>query len=242
MSAFTAPQKAPQCVGHAHNDYAHGRPLLDALDAGFRSVEADVYYAGGKLTVSHDGRSSPGTLESLYLAPLQARIITHGGSVYGDGQPFRLVIDLKDAQPELPATIASLFARYPMLARSGGAGPVEVVFTGDDTMKKAVVSKLPWGTRDTNVFSTSESVTDARWTDFALKWSDCVDWDGDGAISADDQQTLVYLVGYAHALHRTIRFFGAPDRPAVWAAEAAAGVDFISTDDLAGLARFLRAR
>lgn len=28
---------------HAHNDYEHDRPLFDALDSGFKSVEADVF-------------------------------------------------------------------------------------------------------------------------------------------------------------------------------------------------------
>lgn len=233
-------------AGHAHNDYAHARPLLDALDAGFCSVEADVHYAGGTLAVSHDGKSSPGTLESLYLAPLQARVASHHGSVYGDGKPFRLVIDLKDNTDELPGTIAAVFARYPMLSRFDGAtrvpGAVDVVFTGDEAAKRAVVARTRWGTRDTNTFSSDEPVVDARWTDFALPWSDAIDWSGDGAMPADEQRTLAYLVGYAHALHRTIRFYGAPDRPSVWAAEAAAGVDFISANDLVGLARFLGAR
>jgi hypothetical protein len=246
-SACSAPHKAarPQILGHAHNDYAHRRPLLDALDAGFRSVEADIYYAGGTLMVSHDGQSSPGTLEALYLAPLQARIASHGGSVYGDGQPFRLVIDLKDGQTDLPAAIAALFARYPMLSRFTGAGyvrgAVDVVFTGNDEMKRTMVSQTPWGTRDSNVFTTANPVADARWTDFALKWTDSIDWNGEGAMPKEEQQTLAYLVGYAHALHRKIRIWGAPDRQSVWAAELAAGVDFISTDDLAGLARFLGA-
>ena len=29
---------------HAHNDYEHARPLLDALSHGFTSVEADVWW------------------------------------------------------------------------------------------------------------------------------------------------------------------------------------------------------
>ena len=233
-------------LGHAHNDYDHARPLLEALDAGFRSVEVDIYYAGGTLAVSHDGGRSEGTLEALYLAPLQRRIDSHHGTVDGDGQPFRLVIDLKDRRDELPAAIDAVFSRYPMLSRFVGdtyvRGPVEVVFTGDEAMKRAMVARTPWGTRDTNVFSTTDPVTDARWTEYALPWSTSIDWNGDGTIPADEQRTLQYLVGYAHALHRTIRFYGAPDRPLVWAAEAAAGVDFISTDDLAGLARFLGSR
>src|SRR4051812_12734941 len=32
---------------HAHNDYEHEHPLLDALEAGFASVEADVWLVDG---------------------------------------------------------------------------------------------------------------------------------------------------------------------------------------------------
>src|ERR1035438_747298 len=33
---------------HAHNDYEHKRPLFDALDHGFCSVEADIYRVAGQ--------------------------------------------------------------------------------------------------------------------------------------------------------------------------------------------------
>lgn len=245
-SASRAVVAKRRTLAHAHNDYAHARPLLDALDAGIRSVEADIYYADGTLAVSHDNRDSKGTLESLYLAPLQDQIVSHGGSVYGDGRPFRLVIDLKDVRDELPAAIDAVFARYPMLSRFADGtylrGPVEVVFTGDEAMKRLMVSRTPWGTRDINVLSANEPVADPRWTDFALRWSDYINWNGEGVMPDDERRALAELVGDAHAMRREIRMYGAPDRPSVWAAEIAAGVDFISTDDLTGLSRFLRSR
>jgi len=37
-----ADQSVPLIPAHAHNDYLHARPLLDALDHGFCSVEADI--------------------------------------------------------------------------------------------------------------------------------------------------------------------------------------------------------
>ena len=58
---------------HAHNDYWHKRPLFDAVDRGFTSVEADVFTIDGSLLVGHarDELRPDRTLESLYLAPLR---------------------------------------------------------------------------------------------------------------------------------------------------------------------------
>lgn len=44
----------PLWRAHAHNDYEHPRPLLDALDHRFGSVEADVFLVGDQLLVGHD--------------------------------------------------------------------------------------------------------------------------------------------------------------------------------------------
>ncbi|VXC12011.1 exported hypothetical protein [Arthrobacter sp. 9AX] len=74
-----ASKPAPVVVGQplagtdAHNDYEHDRPLFDALEHGFTSVEADVWLVDGELRVAHDlADAKQGvTLESLYLDPLQ---------------------------------------------------------------------------------------------------------------------------------------------------------------------------
>jgi len=48
------PQPAPLVRVHAHNDYEHARPLFDALDHGFMSVEVDVFLINNQLLVGHD--------------------------------------------------------------------------------------------------------------------------------------------------------------------------------------------
>src|ERR1043165_7084012 len=62
-------QQAVLANAHAHNDYEHARPLLDALDHGFASVEADVWLVNGRLLVAHDEEAvrPDRTLQSLYL-------------------------------------------------------------------------------------------------------------------------------------------------------------------------------
>src|SRR5262245_17162471 len=70
MASCVTPQNTtkPQTRLHAHNDYEHPRPLLDALDHGFCSIEADIFLVDGQLLVAHDRTSlSPErTLEKLY--------------------------------------------------------------------------------------------------------------------------------------------------------------------------------
>src|SRR5215475_3234088 len=80
---------------HAHNDYWHTRPLLDALDRGFANVEADIFLVDGKLLVGHakSDLKPERTLESLYLQQLAQRVRENNGKVYANGHRFLLFID-----------------------------------------------------------------------------------------------------------------------------------------------------
>src|SRR3954468_10320493 len=91
------PPVAPLENAHAHNDYTHTRPLFDALDQGFCSVEADIFLVDGKLLVAHTLQATKPerTLQALYLDPLRERIKKNGGRVYPNGPQFTLLIDLK---------------------------------------------------------------------------------------------------------------------------------------------------
>ena len=95
----TAAQVKPLANAHAHNDYEHASPLLDALAQGFTSVEADVHLAGNELYVSHDaprGLDSARTLKMLYLNPLRERVRQNAKRVYpGYDGVFRLMVDFK---------------------------------------------------------------------------------------------------------------------------------------------------
>lgn len=111
---------------HAHNDYEHERPLYDALDNGFKSVEADVWLVDGELLVAHDREAvQPGrTLESLYLAPLRETIKRNRGSVYrGDPDNFTLLIDIKSEGVSTYLALHRELRRYQqILTRFGPAG------------------------------------------------------------------------------------------------------------------------
>jgi len=229
---------------HSHNDYEHTRPLLDALDATFYSIEADIYFAGGSFEVKHMSWDSPkGVLKGLYLDPLQARV-TSQGSVYGDGRQVALWLDLKDQDGSFPSALEALLAQYPMLTAFGPSGategPVTVILTGDAKMKGAFVEQSPrHAARDSNDFSPSDPPSDGAWTAYALDWGTYLDWDGTGAVPQQADLRMRCIVAKAHALGRKVRFYAAPDRSEVWQAGVDRGVDFIHTNDLQGARSYL---
>src|SRR5688500_10395223 len=106
-AASRAAEPTPLRRAHAHNDYEHARPLFDAIDRGFCSVEADVYLVDGQLLVAHDRKDvkSERTLTSLYLEPLRQRVRQNGGRVFHAGPGIVLLVDVKS---EAGSTYAAL--------------------------------------------------------------------------------------------------------------------------------------
>src|SRR4051794_2567658 len=104
----------PLTHAHAHNDYEHKRPLLDALDHGFCSVEADVFLVGDALLVGHTKADlkPERTLEKLYLDPLRERIKANGGRVYKGGPPIWLLVDVKTEAKATYQALDKVLAGY----------------------------------------------------------------------------------------------------------------------------------
>jgi len=114
LAIVSKAQVIPLTRVHAHNDYEHKRPLLDALDQGFCSVEADIYLVDGKLLVAHDRSQvkAERTLQSLYLDPLRERVRKNGGRVYPNGPEVTLLIDLKSDWPEIYPALRRVLQEY----------------------------------------------------------------------------------------------------------------------------------
>jgi hypothetical protein len=151
-ASAAAPTPLPRT--HSHNDYEHARPLFDALDQGFCSVEADIYLVDGKLLVAHDrDKVRPErTLEALYLDPLLARCKANGGHVYPElgrdpklrrplaatapDVEFTLLIDIKTDGAAIYPVLRETLQRYAgMLTRytptDTRCGAVTVILSGD---------------------------------------------------------------------------------------------------------------
>jgi len=233
---------------HAHNDYEHPRPLLDALDAGARSVEADIFLVNGKLLVAHsilDVRADR-TLAALYLDPLRKRITGHGGSVYGDGETLVLLIDLKgDGAIIYPALRAALESYKDVLThyeKQKTTGPITVILTGNQPLRSILTAedeRLVACDGSLKDLETNPSPDLVPW--ISGNWEKIFTWNGIGRMSDEERARLRDIVRRAHEQGRAVRFWGGPDNEAMWSEMQSAGVDWVNTDRLAEVRAFLDA-
>ncbi|MEU0847770.1 phosphatidylinositol-specific phospholipase C/glycerophosphodiester phosphodiesterase family protein [Streptomyces flaveolus] len=246
----------PLWRAHAHNDYEHPRPLLDALDHRFGSVEADIYLVGDQLLVAHDPEDlDPArTLESLYLDPLAARVRAHHGRVYrGERRSLQLLVDIKTEGAATYLELDRHLRRYQHLFTTWAhgrvhPGAVTVVVSGDRAARVPMAAQ-----------STRRAFYDGRLTDLGTSapasfvplisdnWTLTFTWQGVGTFPEAERSKLRDIVGAAHGRGQRVRFWATPDLPgaardAVWGELLAAGVDHLNTDDLPGLEAFLDAR
>lgn len=252
-SAATAPPEAsPLSRAHAHNDYEHPRPLLDALDQGFTSVEADVWLVGDELLVGHDLTDLvPGrTLEKLYLDPLADRVRAHGGDVYAaGGEPLQLLVDIKNTGAATYSRLDQVLRRYrPILTQwTGGAvvpRAVSVVVSGDRPRAVMAGQQVRLAAYDGRLTDLGSGAPASFVPLLSSNWNATFTWQGVGEMPADQRATLRRIVDTAHADGQRVRFWATPDLPdaareAVWSELLAADVDHINTDDLSGLRDFL---
>ncbi|MEU6911678.1 phosphatidylinositol-specific phospholipase C/glycerophosphodiester phosphodiesterase family protein [Streptomyces olindensis] len=246
----------PLWRAHAHNDYEHPRPLFDALDHRFGSVEADIYLVGDQLLVAHDPEDlDPArTLESLYLDPLAARVRANRGSVYrGYRGSLQLLIDIKTEGSSTYRELDRHLRRYRHLFTTYAhgrvhRGPVTAMISGDRAARAPMEAQ-----------SVRRAFYDGRLADLGGQapasfiplisdnWTLNFTWRGVGAFPDAERQKLRGIVAAAHRRGQKVRFWATPDlagpaRDALWSELLAADVDHLNTDDLAGLEAFLDAR
>lgn len=237
----------PLLNAHAHNDYEHTRPLLDALDQGFTSIEADVFLVDGQLLVAHNfvDVSKERTLEKLYLLPLQERAVSNNGRVYRDGPPVTLLVDIKTNGKAAYAALHELLAKYDSLISVTHDGvhserAVTVIISGDRAVSEIENSKPRWAGIDGRIADLDSDKSADLLPLISDNWTSHFRWRGIGAIPDAERDKLRDIVARAHAKGRRVRLWATPENPELWKELRSAGVDLIGTDDLVKLKTFLQ--
>ncbi|HWY77090.1 MAG TPA: phosphatidylinositol-specific phospholipase C/glycerophosphodiester phosphodiesterase family protein [Verrucomicrobiae bacterium] len=238
----------PLINAHAHNDYEHTRPLFEALEQGFCSVEADINLIDGKLLVAHNPKEAvpSRTLQSLYLDPLRAQVKKNGGHLYPGGPECTLLIDFKTDGKTTYEALRKVLKEYSDILSVFRDGKkqtkaITAVLTGGYPREVLAADRVRYAAGDGKLPDLDSNPPANLVVWISEDWKAHFKWDGTGTMAEYERKKLKQLAARAHEQGRRIRFWDAPDHAAFWKELRADGVDLINTDDLAGLAKFLNA-
>lgn len=239
--AGTALPQTPLANAHAHNDYEHRRPLLDALSHGFTSVEADVHLINGELLVSHNKplfSKSVKTLQELYLSPLDSVVKANQGRVYpGYEATFYLMIDFKS---DAGATYKRLLEVIePFTHLLAPQGPVTVFISGNRPLRQILSDTSSPVALDGRPNDLMQGVTAEKMPVVSTSFKSLGYWNGNGEVPLDIQLKIRQLCDGAHKEGKKVRLWDTPEDPKVWAVLLHNGVDLLNADDLIKLKNFL---
>lgn len=236
----------PHRSGHSHNDEMQSRPLTQALQDGFTSIEVDLQVINGRLLVGHtpkDAEHKNLTLEDGYLAPLQKRV-EQFGSVYPSASEVTLMLDFKGSAETTYGALKPLLEKYAgMLVQVHGGqqqpAPVKVVITGNQPRLESTDERSVFldgslrqaldhpGSIDPSVSPTLQG-----------NYHTFFRWNGDGTMSSGERRKLDTMVKSVHQQGLQMRLWDAPDKVRAWETFVDAGVDRINTDNLDGFANW----
>ena len=234
-------------AGHSHNDYLRKRPLYDALNLGFLSVEADIFFAKGNFSVAHTafGRRKKQNLRKMYLEPLKARVDSCEGRVFCDClQVFELMLDLKgkwdaDRLKELNASLAQFEGLFERVENNRVLpGPLRIVLSGAARMQWADTSDVRRYFFDGGMGSVASKIESTLLARNSTKYSSFFTWDGKDEMPPDERKALEDLLYTATLNNRKIRFWKMPENERIWREFLDAGVRWMNVDNLERFARF----
>ncbi len=234
--------------GHAHNDYENENPLLDALQNGFISVEADVHLVDDNLYVSHDSPQALNpdlTLETLYLNPLKDHILKNNGSVYSNYVGFfYLMIDFKTSAKPSYDKLKSILSNYISIisvVQNGinQKGPVKIFISGSRPFYEILVDEPKLVGLDGRPDDLNKNIPASIMPVISDNYSNFISWNGYGEINEEEKKKLIMLVQNTHAQNKKLRLWASPDKSNVWKFLLDNGVDLINTDSLKKFRKFI---
>lgn len=248
LALGVAGQVKPLTNAHAHNDYWHFRPLQQALNNGFMSVEADVHLLKGDLLVAHEKffAKKKKSLWNKYLEPLYERAkVNDFKSVYPDGpQEFILYIDIKEGCPDLLDTLISQLKKVEEMLTvwENGVqrtGAVSIIVGTCGTPDKWVNAPKRYFYFDSHLDGIGSKYGPDVIPRVSSHMKGVISWRGRGEIPKEQKEKLKELVKRAHADGRKVRLWAGTNKKKVWRELLDAGVDWINVDRLKRFRKFM---
>jgi hypothetical protein len=224
LSVNAQPTARPLDNAHAHNDYQHPRPLLDAMEQGFTSIEADIFLVDGQLLVAHYLRdvAPERTLENLYLQPLRKRVRDNGGSVYPGGGTLTLLVDIKSDAEATYSELERQLKGYPDLISVTTDGvhqqkPVTVVVSGNRPIDAIKASNPRYVGIDGRLSDLDSELEASMMPLISDNWRVHFRYRGRDSVPEAERKKLRDIVERTHRAGRRLRFWATPESEDLWA-------------------------
>ncbi|MEM1119132.1 MAG: hypothetical protein AAGJ18_01705 [Bacteroidota bacterium] len=244
--SFCISQFNPLPKAYAHNDYWHDRPLWDALAFGFSFLEVDVHLVHGQLVVAHltpfftkDKR----TLDSLYLTPLFQLFQQQQDQL--TSPTIRLMIDLKtDGLATYIQLKETLLPFEEMLTTwTNGVkkqGFVEVTISGNRPIKTIAQESFRMVSVDGRISDLGKGYDSSLMPIISDRfWKICRRQLFGWSYSKAEASRVMAYTQRVHQERKMIRFYGIPANTETWQLLLDAKVDWLNTDEIELLHKFL---
>lgn len=222
---------------HAHNDYEHPIPFFTAWNAGFGSIEADVFPVNGILLVSHSKKAldPQRTLDSLYLKPLLKELQKN------PNRKVDLLVDIKENYKEsLQLLMQELkpLKKY-LVSDKDSRKPLTILISGERPPPSEYKNYPGYIFFDDDLRLIHTPGEWKRVGLVSLSFERYSKWNGEGNLPDNDQIVLTHVIDSVHQAGKKIRFWAAPDNENSWRTQMKLDVDLIGTDKIQQLSQFL---
>jgi alkaline phosphatase len=249
VAAIGQPKQYTLANAHSHNDYLQSKPLTTALQAGFGSIEADIFPVNEDLLVAHSEKEiDPSkSLNALYLKPLLTRLKNQAkdrtkAQTNSKMQELQLLIDIKtDTKSSMELLIKQLKPLKKYLSSTNKKRQLKIVMTGKIPLPDNFNDYPDYIFYDNDL---SQSFDQQQWQRVGMvsvNFKNYSKWKGKGALPQAELSRLNQVIGQAHQKNKPFRFWGASDQAESWSLQMQLGADWIGTDHIGQLSAFLKA-
>jgi alkaline phosphatase len=239
-NSYAQTKKYTVANAHSHNDYEQKIPYWLAYDAGFGSIEADIFLVDSVLYIAHDRNELQHKikLEEEYLQPLRQCLLKNKGYLYPIGyKNLQMLIDIKTDSVKTLHALILLLKKYPELIQSKNLSWVITGNRPDERLFSGYPDFIRFDGELHKNYSRAALEKISLMSDDFRRYSF---WNGEDSLKAKDAAILRSAIIKSHNLNKPVRFWNAPDKPNAWKQFMVLQVDYINTDHIQELAAFLQ--
>jgi alkaline phosphatase len=237
ITVIAQPKKYTAANAHSHNDYLNDMPFYRAYNAGFGSIEADVFPVNGVLVVAHSKSEikAERTLRTMYLMPILKELTTDAS------RNVSLLVDIKeDYKTVLPLLIKEVEGYEKYISTPNLTNRLTIVISGTRPPPNEYKNYPDFILFDDDL---KLKHTPEEWNRVglvSLPFYKISTWKGEDEINRKDKKAVRRIIDSVHAANKPIRFWAAPDTKTSWKLQVKLNADLIGTDKIEELKNYLQ--